>query len=125
MKRILVVDDEPDVIDLVKNRLEANRYKVISATDGDEGLIKAQKEKPDLVIMDILMPNMMGGEAVRQLRSDESTKHIPIIFLTAVTSRTPNGDGGVNVDGQFYTALPKPFKPEKLLFEIKRLIGDG
>ena len=126
MKKILVVDDEPDVVELVQNRLEANNYKVISAVDGEEGIRKARQQKPDLIVMDIMMPNMLGGDAVRLLMSDVTTKHIPIIFLTGVMSNILQDEEakGVNVDGQFFPAMAKPFKPEKLLLEIKRLTED-
>ncbi len=126
MKRILIVDDEPDIVELVKNRLEENNYDVICAPDGKEGIKKAQQQRPDLILMDILMPHMSGGDAVRLLRADAATKHIPIMFLTAITALSPQGgeDKGVKVGEQFYPSISKPFKPEKLLFEIKRLIGD-
>jgi len=124
MKRILVVDDEADIVELVKNRLEANNYDVICASDGKEAIKKAKEQKPDLIVMDILMPNMPGGDAVRLLRADAATKHIPVIFLTAVMENMRQGkeERVVNVGGKFLTAIAKPFKPEKLLFEIKRLL---
>ena len=126
MLKILVVDDDPDIIELAQNRLEANNYKVISASDGKDGIKKAQQEKPDLIVMDIMMPHMQGGDAVRLLKADQLTKHIPIIFLTALASNQPQGqeEKNINVDGKFFTAIAKPFKSEKLLFEIKKLIGD-
>ncbi len=120
MKRILIVDDDPGIVDLIKNRLENDHYEVICADDGSQGIKQAKEQKPDLIIMDILMPKMPGGEAVRLLRRDVKTEHIPIIFLTAVTG----GVTGINVDGQFYTAIAKPFEPAELLFEIKKLIGN-
>ena len=125
MKEILVVDDDPDIVELLKNRLEANHYSVISASDGQEGIKKAQEYKPDLIIMDILMPQMQGGDAVRLLKADRATKDIPVIFLTVVSSTHPHEDEvkGINVQGEFFTALPKPLKPEELLFEIRKLIG--
>ena len=127
MKKILVVDDDPEVVELVRNRLEANHYEVASASDGQIGIKKAQKERPDLILMDIMMPNLPGGDAVRLLKSDLATKHIPVIFLTAVASNVPQPQEakGINVDGQFFTAVAKPFKSEKLLFEIKQVIGES
>ena len=125
MKTILVVDDKADVVELVKNRLEANNYKVLSASDGKQGIQQAQQHKPDLILMDIMMPNVSGGEAVKVLKSDSTTKDIPIIFLTAAASSVPQGQepGRVYVSGEFYPALGKPFKPEQLLSEIAKLIG--
>ncbi|MBI3601717.1 MAG: response regulator [Candidatus Omnitrophica bacterium] len=127
MKKILVVDDNPDIVDLIKIRLEANNYEVISSPDGKDGILKAHQEKPDLVIMDVMMPHMQGSEAVRFLKTSPLTKGIPIIFLTAITSSKPKGADakGINVDGQFFTTIAKPFQPDKLLLEIKKLIGEG
>jgi len=125
MKTILVVDDKADIVELVKNRLEANNYKVLFACDGKQGIQQAQQHKPDLIVMDIMMPNVSGGEAVKALKSDITTKDIPVIFLTAAASSVQDGQepGRVYVDGQFYPALGKPFQPERLLSEINRLIG--
>ncbi len=124
-KKILICDDEPGIVKIISERLTSKGYDVISAADGKEGLKKALQHRPDLILMDILMPNMSGGDAVRVLRSDSQTKHIPVIFLTAVKSNIPQGEEnkGVNVDGQFYPAIGKPFEPEDLLFEINKLIG--
>jgi CheY-like chemotaxis protein len=126
MKTILVVDDKADIVELVKNRLEANQYKVLVASDGNEGIKQAQQHKPDLIVMDIMMPNMSGGQAVKVLKSDAATQHIPVVFLTAVGSSVREGEepGRVYVDGQFFPAIGKPFKPEKLLSEIKKLVGN-
>jgi adenylate cyclase len=128
MKKILVVDDDPQIVDLVKIRLEANNYNVIFSPDGEDGVSKVKQEKPDLVIMDIMMPKMTGGDAVRILVADNATKDIPIIFLTALTDKLPyeaGHRGSINVDGHQFPAIPKPFKSEKLLLEIKKLIGDS
>ena len=124
MKTILVVDDKADIVELVKNRLEANDYKVLCASDGRQGIKQAQQHKPDLIVMVIMMPNVSGGEAVKVLKSDITTQHIPIIFLTAAASSVPEGQepARVYVDGQFYPALGKPFKPALLLSEIEKLI---
>ena len=122
MQNILVVDDDPDIVELLKTRLEANNYEVICALDGKEGIKKAKEQKPDLIIMDILMPNVSGAEAFKILRADAATKHIPIIFLTVLTVGIDVTK--VNIDGEFYTSIAKPFKPEKLLSEIEKLIGD-
>jgi CheY-like chemotaxis protein len=127
MKKILVVDDDPQIVDLLKIRLKANNYDVISSSDGNQAILKIRAEKPDLVIMDIMMPNMPGGDAVSLLMADDKTRGIPIIFLTALTANLPyeaDHKGVINVDGHFFTAIPKPFKPEKLLLEIKKVLGE-
>ena len=126
MKKILVVDDDVDIIDLVENRLRKNNYDVIFANDGDNGVKKALEHKPDLIIMDVMMPQMHGGEAVKLLRSYEDTKDIPIIFFTAMNSYLPKSTelDQINVDGQLYPAITKPFEPNKLLSTIKSLLGE-
>jgi len=125
-KKILIVDDEPEIIDLVKNRLEANDYEVISATDGKEGIELAESENPDLIIMDIMMPNLSGGDAVKILKSKESTKNIPVLFLTGVFGKNDEGAAtkGINVAGEYYKSISKPFKSEHLLAEIEGFLKD-
>jgi CheY-like chemotaxis protein len=82
-KKILIIDDEKGIIKVVTSRLIANGYEVISATDGVEGLEKAKKEKPDLVLLDIMMPVMSGYEVIEELKKDDATKSIPVIMVTA------------------------------------------
>jgi DNA-binding response OmpR family regulator len=81
-KRILVVDDEPHIVKIVASRLKANGYEVITAGDGMEGIEKAKKDKPDLILLDIAMPTMTGQEALKKLKEDKDTKSIPVIMLT-------------------------------------------
>lgn len=79
----MLVDDEPQLVDLVKMRLEANDYDVAVAFNGEEGLKKAQEETPDLVLLDVTMPQMDGYTVASKLRQLEQTKSIPIIMFTA------------------------------------------
>lgn len=81
-KKILVVDDEVDLVEILKLSLEVNNYEVITAFDGEEALEKAKKEKPDLILLDIVMPKKDGWTFVREMKMDESIKHIPVIVLT-------------------------------------------
>ena len=85
-KKILVVDDEPDVVTVIKFTLETRGFEVITAYDGDEGLNKAKRERPDLIILDVLMPKMYGNTLVAELESSNETKNIPIIFLSCLVS---------------------------------------
>ena len=82
--RILLVDDEPDLVDTIQCRLEANSFDVITALDGQEGLEKAAKEKPDIILLDTNMPVMNGHEMLEQLRKNPDTKDIPVIMCTAL-----------------------------------------
>jgi len=81
-KKILVVDDQKELVEAMKMRFENEGYEVIEAYNGEECLEKAKKELPDLIIMDVTMPQMDGYEAVREIKRDEAIKHIPIFMLT-------------------------------------------
>ncbi len=81
--KILVVDDEPNIVKLVESRLKANGYDVVCATDGEDGLAKARAEKPSLVLLDIMMPRMNGEAVLTALKQDPATRAIPVIMLTA------------------------------------------
>ncbi len=84
MKKILIIDDEPDIIDYLEALLEDNDYEVISASNGEQGLTKANAEIPDLITLDITMPGTSGTEVFRQLRVDEKTQNIPVFIITGV-----------------------------------------
>jgi len=81
-KKILVADDQKEMVEAMKIRLENDGYEVVEAYNGEECLEKAKKELPDLIIMDVAMPKMDGYDAVREIRRDEAIKHIPIFMLT-------------------------------------------
>jgi len=125
MKKILLIDDDVDIVDLLESRLQKNNYEIIFANDGDSGLKKAMEQKPDLIILDIMMPTL-GGETAKLLKSFEATKNIPILFFTSMGSYLPPGVdlNQINVDGQLYPSLPKPFDAAILLSTIKSLIGE-
>ncbi len=82
-KKILIVDDEIELVDLVKIRLEARGYDVVTANSGLEGLSKAAREQPDLIILDIAMAEMDGYSTLQKIRCDETLKETPVIMLTA------------------------------------------
>src|SRR5512136_798157 len=81
--KILVVDDEPNIVKLVESRLRANGYDVVSAANGSQGLERARQEKPDLILLDIMMPEMNGEAVLIEIKKDPATKSIPVIMLTA------------------------------------------
>lgn len=119
-KTILIVEDEQNLVELLKYRLEANEYKVETAFDGEEGLKKIKKVNPDLVILDIMMPKMHGYDVCRLAKEDKKTKNIPIIILTA---RAQNKDITEAMDCGADAFLSKPFEPAVLLKKVKELIG--
>jgi CheY-like chemotaxis protein len=81
-KKILIVDDEPDMVTFLATLLEDHGYETVSAADGDEGLEKVKTEKPDLISLDLLMPNKTGIKMFRELRKDATTSNIPVVMVT-------------------------------------------
>ena len=118
-KRILVVDDERDFVEMIKFRLEANGYEVIAAFDGIQGMMVAKREKPDLIILDVMMPAGGGYLVCERLKLSSFTWSIPVIFLTA-KSRPEDEAKAYEVGAKYY--LTKPYEPEVLLDTIKRAL---
>jgi len=120
-KKILVVDDEPNLIELVKAILSEGGMEVISATNGQEALKKLDSVKPDLVILDMMMPGMSGREVCERIRKNPKTKDLKIIFLTvAKFSETgKNVLEGLNV----LDYITKPFENEDLLRRVNKILG--
>ena len=121
-KPILVVDDEPDLIELVTYNLSQEGFYVISERDGKEGLEAARKKKPILIILDLMLPSMDGLEVCRHLRNDNSTKTIPIIMLTAKGSET---DKVVGLELGADDYVTKPFSPRELVARVKSVLRRG
>ncbi len=120
-KKILLVDDDPDFVEAVKVIVESGGYDVTVAYDGKEGLEAVAEEKPDLIVLDVMMPVMNGHEACAKLKADEATQDIPIILLTAVadrvTSSTYTHRDMLESEAEDY--MPKPVEPGELLERIK------
>ncbi len=87
-KKILVVDDEMDIRIFISTLVETNGYKPLAAKDGEEGLKMVKEHKPDLVILDVMMPKESGLKMYREIKSDDHTKHIPVIMVSAVSKKT-------------------------------------
>ncbi|MBU2221928.1 MAG: Flp pilus assembly complex ATPase component TadA, partial [Candidatus Omnitrophica bacterium] len=117
--KLLVADDEEDVVDYLQKRLAASGYDIIRACDGKQAIEFSVKERPDLILMDVNMPNMDGFEAIRILRSRLETASIPIMILTARQDKTDELKG-LDIGADDY--LTKPFDFEKLLARIKMLL---
>lgn len=118
-KKILLVDDEPQLVDVVKMRLEANDYEVISAYDGQEALDKVKKDRPDLIILDLMLPKIDGYKVCRMLKFDQKYKEIPVIFFTA-RAQEEDMKLGKEVGSDAY--IIKPFEPQALLAKMKELL---
>jgi len=120
MKKILVVDDEPEILLMVSTRLRTNGYAVATALSGEQGLLKAKKETPSLILLDHLMPEMDGDEVLACLKKDPVTKSIPVVMFTADTKRVKVGEyqtrGAVD-------CLYKPFLSQELLAKVQEVLG--
>jgi len=116
--KILLVDDETDVLDAVKKRLEANDYEVITAQDGEMALNKAREENPDLIILDLMLPKLDGYKVCRLLKFDSKYEDIPIIMFTA---RGEESDEKLGSEVGADAYIVKPFEPEALLSKVEEL----
>jgi len=119
MKKILVVDDDLEIVALLKKRLETQGFSVITAFDGEEGIKKVYGEKPDLILLDIVMPNKDGFTMFNQLKNDDSTRRTPIILLTA------KGETSFLLEAQRFGAMEYFIKPcdwDSLLKCIKKYL---
>lgn len=120
-KKILIVDDEKDLVETVVFQLEEAGYEAITAYDGAEGLDKARKVKPDLIILDLMLPKMDGYKVCGLLKSDSRYAKIPIIMFTAKAQES-DVNLGKEVGADAY--ITKPFEQEILLGKIKELLKD-
>ena len=118
-KRILIIDDEKEMVQVETMRLKAHGYEVIVAYEGESGLAAARTEKPDLVILDIMLPSVDGYQICSALKKDDRCCHIPIILVSAV-DRKYDTDLGKKVGADFY--ITKPFEPSMLLEKNKELL---
>jgi len=120
-KKILLVDDDPDFVEAVRVIVESGGYAVRVAYDGQEGLEAVAEEKPDLIVLDVMMPVMNGHETCARLKADAETAKIPIILLTAVADRVTTSTYShrdmLKSEAEDY--LPKPVEPAELLELIK------
>lgn len=119
MKKILIIDDEPEILELISRCVEAGGYQVISADTGAKALHKAKTESPDLIILDMMLPDVQGSNICAQLKSDPKYQFIPIILLTA-RDRDYDRDIGMAVKADAY--ITKPFQHDFLMSKIKELL---
>ncbi|MBV9864905.1 MAG: response regulator [Abitibacteriaceae bacterium] len=117
-KKILAVDDEKHIVRLVQINLEREGYEVVTASNGREALEKVAAEKPDLLVMDVMMPEMDGFEALKKLKEDAATADIPVIMLTA-KAQDADVFRGWQSGADLY--LTKPFNPQELITFVKRI----
>jgi two-component system alkaline phosphatase synthesis response regulator PhoP len=120
--KILVVDDEIYIVHILDFSLGMEGYEVLTALDGEQALEKARAERPDLIVMDIMMPKLDGYETCKLLKSDDATKGIPVILLSA-KGRNVDQKIGFEVGADDY--ITKPFSPRKLVERINALLGQS
>ncbi len=116
MKKILVIDDLPENVFLLQDRLESEGYEVITAYEGKSGLNKAISEQPDLILLDIMMPDITGLDVCKKLVSNEETAHIPIILVTAKIEAEDTKEG---LEAGAFDYIKKPFNRVELLARVK------
>jgi two-component system phosphate regulon response regulator PhoB len=127
-KKILIIDDEPDMVTFLSTLLEDNGYDIVTAADGEEGFEKTKAEKPDLISLDLLMPNKTGIKMYRELRKDEEIKDIPVIMVTGFgRDDVPSMDFKQWIQQRAIKPpeayIEKPVDKDVLLNEIKKAIG--
>ena len=120
-KKIMLVDDEPEILDLVSTRIKSWGYDVVTAIDGENALTLLKKQLPDLIFLDVVMPGKDGYEICNEIKTDARTSRIPVILFTA----KPEQKEKLKSNYDFIAAddyILKPYEPEDLLLKIKRFI---
>jgi two-component system alkaline phosphatase synthesis response regulator PhoP len=124
-KKILIVDDDPDLVEAVTMILESKHYKVSAAYGGIEGLQKANTENPDLIVLDVMMPDKDGYAVCKELKANPKLNRIPVLLLTAVVSKIPTTrytqQMGLETEADDY--IDKPVEPEVLVKRIEALLA--
>ena len=118
--RVLVVDDDPVILELLRINFEIEGFEVLLATDGEEGLAKTRDETPDVVLCDIMMPRLDGIELVTRLRDDPRTAHLPVVLLSAKAQKV-EVERGLAAGADDY--VTKPFDPLELLDRVNAVLA--
>ncbi len=126
-KKILLVDDDPDLVNAVRMILESKNYNVAAAYGGNEGLEKAKIEKPDLIVLDVMMPDKDGYTVCKELKADPRLSQIPVILLTAVVSHisTTRYTQQMGMETEADDYIDKPVEPDVLVKRIETLLAKG
>ena len=126
-KKILIIDDDPDLVEAVTLILKSKKYNVVAAYGGIEGLEKAKTEKPDLIVLDVMMPDKDGYTVCKELKADPESSSIPVLLLTAVVSWIPTTrytqQLGLETEADDY--MDKPVEPDALVKRIETLLARG
>jgi DNA-binding response OmpR family regulator len=122
-KRVVCIEDEPEMIDLVRLILGRKGFEVIGANGGVEGLEAVRREKPDLVLLDLMMPDMDGWEVYQQIKADEALRHIPVVVVTA-KAQSIDKVLGLHI-AKVDDYITKPFGPQELLESVAKILGEN
>ncbi|MBN1273913.1 MAG: response regulator [Candidatus Aminicenantes bacterium] len=122
-KKILVVDDELQIVKMISARLTALGYEVSTALDGNDALKKAKEIPPDLIILDIVMPGLDGTDISQILKEDKTTANIPIIFVTGLLDKKEAGNIHYSIAGKYF--LAKPFDSNELINTVRKVLKEG
>ncbi len=121
--RVVCVEDEPEMIDLIRLILNRKGYEVIGADGGKKGLDAIRQQKPDLVLLDLMMPDMDGWEVYQQLKADKDTREIPVIVVTA-KAQSIDKVLGLHI-AKVDDYISKPFSPQELLDSVEQVLQRG
>jgi len=123
MKTILIVEDTEDYSDALKHTLTQKGYNVVVAATGQEGLAKAISEKPDLILMDVMLPDQDGAETVLQIKEQPFLTNVRIVFLTALTSDSKSGDNTIMVQGWDYPSISKMLDQDEIVKRVAQYLA--
>jgi len=122
MAKLLLIEDEPDQSKMIKIRLETRGYQVITAHKAEDGIKLAQEEKPDLILLDIMLPGGGGEGFFENLKKSYNTMLIPVIFISAKFSPKELEEKADQLGAE--GAIPKPFEPEELIAKVREILGE-
>jgi len=120
MRKILLVDDHPDIVRLLEIALRGEGHTILTAYDGKQALEVIQKERPDLIVLDVMMPEVDGFRVLSRIKTDPELQHIVVVMLT-VRDQPEDVTLGLDIGADFY--LSKPFKPTDVLSLVRRVLG--
>ncbi|MGD2252804.1 MAG: response regulator [Anaerolineales bacterium] len=121
LRRVVCIEDEPEMIDLVRLILAGKGFEVIGADGGVEGLETVRREKPDLILLDLMMPDMDGWEVYQQVKADQELQHIPVVVVTA-KAQSIDKVLGLHI-AKVDDYITKPFGPQELLESVEKILG--
>lgn len=120
MKKILIVDDEPNILMALEYTFKKNNFEVFIARDGQEALDILKNQQPDIIILDVMMPNVDGFETLKQIKNDERLQHCKVLFLSA-KNKEKDIEKGLELGANLYVV--KPFSIKKLVEQVHELLG--